>query len=149
MLNALVAYVHFLAAFTLVFSIIFEWFTYSRNVTLIEAKRLQTIDVIYGISAAVVLVFGFLRILYFEKGSEFYFHSPFYKVKLYTFLVVGILSIYPTVKFFKWRKVTTLGVAPTFKEEEFKIIKWILRVEVAGLLIIILSASFMAKGIGY
>lgn len=149
MINALVAYVHFLAAFTLVFSIIFEWFTYSRSVTLIEAKRLQTIDIIYGISAAVVLVFGFLRILYFEKGSEFYFHSPFYKVKLYTFLVVGILSIYPTVKFFKWRKVTTLGVAPTFKEEEFKIIKWILRVEVAGLLIIILSASFMAKGIGY
>lgn len=149
MINALVAYVHFLAAFTLVFSIIFEWFTYSRHLTLIEAKRLQTIDIVYGVSAAVVLVFGFLRILYFEKGSEFYFQNPFYKIKLYAFLVVGILSIYPTVKFFKWRKVTKLGVAPTFKEEEFKIIKWILRAEVAGLLIIILSASFMAKGVGY
>ena len=149
MINALVAYVHFLAAFILVFSIIFEWFTYSRNLTLIEAKRLQAIDIVYGVSAAIVLVFGFLRILYFEKGSEFYFHNPFYKIKLYAFLVVGILSIYPTVKFFKWRKVTKLGVAPTFKEEEFKIIKWILRAEVAGLLIIILSASFMAKGIGY
>lgn len=149
MINALVAYVHFLAAFTLVFSIIFEWFTYSRHLTLIEAKRLQTIDIIYGVSAAVVLVFGFLRILYFEKDSEFYFQNPFYKIKLYAFLVVGLLSIYPTVKFFKWGKVTKLGVAPTFKEEEFKIIKWILRAEVAGLLIIILSASFMAKGIGY
>lgn len=149
MINALVAYVHFLAAFILVFSIIFEWFTYSRNLTLIEAKRLQAIDIVYGVSAAIVLVFGFLRILYFEKGSEFYFHSPFYKIKLYAFLVVGILSIYPTVKFFKWRKLTKLGVAPTFQEDEFKIIKWILRAEVAGLLIIILSASFMAKGVGY
>lgn len=149
MINALVAYVHFLAAFTLVFSIIFEWFTYSRSPTLIEAKRLQTIDIVYGVSAAVVLVFGFLRILYFEKGSEFYFQNPFYKIKLYAFLVVGLLSIYPTVKFFKWRKVTKLGGTPTFQEDEFKIIKWILRAEVAGLLIIILSASFMAKGIGY
>lgn len=148
-INALAAYIHFLAAFTLVFSILFEWVTYNRNITLIEAKRIQRVDIVYGISAGVILIFGFLRLIYFEKGASFYFGNPFYKIKLYTFLMVGILSIYPTIKFIKWRKLTKLGIAPTFEESEFKIVKWILRIEVMGLFIIILAASLMAKGIGY
>lgn len=149
MANALVAYIHFLAAFTLVSSIVFEWLTYNRNITLIEAKRIQFIDIVYGISAGVVLVFGFMRLFYFEKGSAFYLDSPFYKVKLYTFLLVGVLSIYPTIKFIKWRKEIKLGIAPKYDDKEFKAIQWILRIEIIGLLIIILAASFMAKGISY
>ena len=148
MLHSAPATAHFIAAFAIVFSVLFEWTTYNKNITLAEAKRIQGADIMYGISAVIVLIFGFMRLLYFEKGSEFYFSSPFYKIKLYTFLVVGILSIYPTIKFIKWRKETKLDVAPAVKEDEYHIIKWILRFEVIGLLIILLAASLMAKGIG-
>lgn len=149
MINAIIAYIHFLAAFTLVFALLFEWVTYSKSISLVEAKRLQRVDMLYGISATVILIFGFLRVLYFEKGSEFYFNNPFFQMKLFTFLIVGIFSIYPTIKFLQWRKDTNSNKFPSFTDKEFTTIKWILRIEAIGLLVIILAASLMAKGIGY
>jgi len=148
-INAFVAYIHFIAAFTLVFSILYEWITFNKSIALLEAKRIQRIDIMYGVSAGVILIFGFLRVLYFEKGSEFYFGTPFFQIKLYTFLLLGLISIYPTIKFLKWREDTNLGIAPVVTEKEFTIVKWILRIEVIGLLVIILAASLMAKGVGY
>lgn len=147
--NSIIAYFHFLAAFGVVLSVTYEWITFSRSLTLLDANRIQKADLIYGVSAGFVLVFGYLRLFYFEKGSDFYFGNTFYHLKLYTFAVVGIISIYPTIRFWKWRKVTRSGSPPVIEEKEFIIIRWILRMEVIGLLVMILAASLMAKGVGY
>ena len=146
--SAIIGYFHFIAAFGVVCSVVFEWVTFSRNPTLLEATKIQKADIIYGISAGLVLIFGFLRLFYFEKGSEYYFGNQFYYIKLYTFAVVGMISIYPTIRFFKWRKITKVGSSPIIDDVEFKIIQWILRIEVVGLLIMVFAASMMAKGIG-
>ncbi len=146
--SAIIASFHFIAAFGIVCSILFEWVTFSKKPTLLEAIRIQKADIIYGISAGLVLIFGFLRVFYFEKGSEYYFGSQLYYIKLYTFAVVGIISIYPTIRFFKWRKITKVGNVPNINNIEFKIIHWILRIEVLGLLVMVFAASMMAKGIG-
>ena len=42
--------------------------TMSRTPTLVEAKRLQRCDQWYGLCAVMVLIVGFLRVVYFEKG---------------------------------------------------------------------------------
>jgi len=146
--SSLVAFLHFIGAFGVVLSVFYEWVTYDRKLTLIDAKRIQTADLVYGISAALVLIFGFLRVFYFEKGSEYYLDNLFYNLKLYTFLIAGILSIYPTVRFWKWRKITKAGHTPIFDEKEFVMICWVLRIEVISLVIMIFSASMMAKGFG-
>ncbi len=145
--SAIIAYFHFIAAIGIVCSVLFEWVTFSKNPSLVEAKRIQTADMIYGISAGLVLIFGFLRLFYFEKGSEYYFGNQFFYVKLYTFAVVGIVSIYPTTRFFKWRKITKVGNNPIIEGVEYMIIQWILRIEVIGLLVMIFAASMMAKGV--
>jgi len=62
---------------------------------------------------------------------------------------VGLLSIYPTVRFLMWRKFTNEGKAPEIDDKECSMILWSLRAEVFGLMIAILAASLMAKGIGY
>jgi len=147
--SSIIAYLHFIAAFGVVLSVTYEWVTFGKSLTLLDAKRIQKADMTYGISAGLVLIFGFLRLFYFEKGSEYYFGNQFYYIKLYAFSVVGIISIYPTIRFWKWRKVTQAGNLPIIEEKEFMIIRWILRVEVIGLLIMILAASMMAKDIGY
>ncbi len=147
--SSIIAYLHFMAAFGVVLSVTYQWVTFDRSLTLLDARRIQKADIIYGVSAGSVLVFGYLRLFYFEKGSDYYFGDSFYYLKLYTFALVGIISIYPTVRFWKWRKTTKAGNPPVIEEKEFVITRWILRVEVIGLLIMILAASMMAKGVGY
>jgi putative membrane protein len=64
------------------------------------------------------------------------------------FLAVGLLSIYPTVLFLGWRKATRAQQAPTMSDKQFNLTLMILRLEIALLVGIILSASLMAKGVG-
>ncbi|HVY24029.1 MAG TPA: DUF2214 family protein [Steroidobacteraceae bacterium] len=120
--NALFSFARFIAVFGIVDTLCFERLTMSRTPTFEEARRLQHCDGWYGIFAVAVLIAGFLRVFHFEKGSEFYFANPFFHAKLDLFAVIGVLSIYPSIRFVKWRAQKRLGMA--------------------------LCACFMARGIG-
>lgn len=146
--SALVAFAHFAAAFGVAATIFYEWFTFSRAPTLAEARRLALADLWYGICAGVVLLAGFGRALHFEKGWAFYQASPFFSLKLGLFLLVGLLSIYPTVQFIRWRGELKAGRAPQLGERQYRLILACLRAEALGVLAILLSASLMAHGVG-
>jgi putative membrane protein len=146
--SALFAFLHFVAVFGIVGTIFLEWQTMSRAPTCAEAMRLQLCDRWYGIFAMLVLVVGFLRVFYFEKGRAFYLGNPFFHAKLGLFVLVGLLSIYPTIRFIKWRAQTRQGLAPVVSEAEYRNIMMALRIEVVLLLGVALCASFMARGIG-
>lgn len=146
--SALIAFLHFTAAFGLVATVFFEWLTFSRTPTLVEARRLAKADRWYGISAAVLLVVGFSRAGFFEKGWSFYAHSPFFRLKLTLFLVMGLLSIVPTVRFFRWRAELQAGHAPVVTEAQFKRVSSCLALQLIVLLPLLASASLMAHGVG-
>ncbi len=74
-----------------------------------RARQLQLADLAFGASAGTILVVGFLRVFYFEKGSSYYFHSVPFIAKLTLFVIVSLLSIYPTVEFLSWRKHVKAG----------------------------------------
>ena len=95
-----------------------------------------------------LLVVGFIRVLYFEKGREFYFSNPFFHAKLTLFVLVGLLSIYPTIRFIKWGAQTKLGRPPVLAAGEFRKIRIVLHIELALLLGAALCASLMARGVG-
>jgi putative membrane protein len=147
MLSALVAAAHFIAAFGVVAAVFYEWLTFNRTPTLSEARRIQLCDAIYGLSSIALIVAGLLRVYYFEKGSDFYLSSPFFIAKIVLFGVVGLLSIYPTKQFIKWRPVTRAGKAPHMDEATFARISLLLKLEVVLLVVIVICASLMAKGI--
>jgi putative membrane protein len=147
LINSLFAYLHFLAAFGIFATLFYEWLTFNKNLTYAEARKIQKCDLWYGILAGVILVVGFLRVVYFEKGSGFYFSSPFFLIKLGLFLAVGLISIYPTMKFIAWRKDTRQDKSPTISEQDFSRISLVLNVEMIMLIALILSASLMARGI--
>lgn len=146
--NALFAFLHFVAVFGVVATLFFEWFTFSEAPTLAEARRLQAADRWYGLFAMLLLVVGFIRVFYFEKGSAYYFHNGFFHAKLTLFVLVGLLSIYPTIRFIKWAPDVKQGRAPVVPAEQFKTIRNLLRAEMLLLLGIALCASPMARGIG-
>jgi putative membrane protein len=70
--RSIFAFLHFAAVFGIVATIFLQWQTISRTPTLAEAKRIQICDRWYGVCAVAVLVVGFLRVFYFEKGPTFF-----------------------------------------------------------------------------
>ena len=145
--SALFAFLHFLAVFGIVGAIFFEWQTMSRAPSYREATRIQLCDRWYGIFAAIVLAVGFLRVFYFEKGWAFYKANPFFHAKLTLFVLIGLLSIYPTVRFIKWRPQTSQGFAPAVTEREYRRIMLVLHTEMLLLLAMAMCASLMVRGV--
>jgi putative membrane protein len=148
-ISAVFAFLHFLAVFGIIATIFLEWQTMSPAPTLAEARRIQRCDRWYGIFAAGVLVVGFLRAVYFEKGMAFYAASPFFHAKLGLFVLVGLLSVYPTIRFIRWGAQTRQGLTPVVTADEYRWIMLMLRAELIGLLGVALCASLMARGVGF
>jgi len=146
--KSLVAYMHFLCAFGIAATLFYEWFTFSRTPTALEAKRLALADRWYGIFAVALLIAGFTRAFHFEKGMDFYLHSPFFHLKITLFVVIGLLSIYPTIRFIRWRPDIQAGRAPTITDAQFKLISRSLAAEMILLVALLLCASLMANGVG-
>ncbi len=147
-ISATFAFLHFLAVFGIFATVFLEWQTMSAAPSHAEARRIQRCDRWFGVFAAVVLAVGFLRVYYFEKGHAFYYANPFFRAKLTLFVLVGLLSIYPTIRFVKWRAQTRQGLAPVLAAGEHKLIMTLLRVELLLLLAMAMCASLMARGVG-
>lgn len=147
-MSALFAFLHHLAAFALFATLVVEFVLLKDDLTLKSARRLQAVDLVYGISAALILVIGGLRVMYFEKGAEYYLHSTPFLLKMTLFLIVGLLSVVPTIEFFSWRKFLTQGQTPVISAAKLRTIRLILHLELVGLVLILLFAALMAKGMG-
>jgi putative membrane protein len=145
--SAFFAFLHFAAVFGIFCTVFYEWMAFSRAPTLEDARRIQQCDRWYGACAMALLAIGFLRVVYFEKGAGFYFANPFFHLKIGLFVLVGLLSIYPTLKFIGWGKATRQGQAPSVTEKEFTNIRRLLGLELLLLLAVALCASLMARGI--
>lgn len=146
---AFVAFVHYVAAFTLVAALVVEFVLVRDELTIRRARQLQLADMALGAAAGVVLVAGLLRVFYFEKGAAYYFHNLAFLAKLSLFVIVALLSIYPTVEFLSWRKAVKQGQAPMVSDRKLRALRRVIHWELAGIVLIILCAALMAKGIGW
>ena len=100
------------------------------------------------ISAAIaVLATGFARAWWGVKGTSWYFHQPLLHLKLALFIVIGLLSIKPTLMFLRWRrKLDVDGQLPADVEiREAR--RWVL-VEAYLPVLVPLAATLLARGVG-
>jgi putative membrane protein len=140
------AFLHHLAAFTLVATLAIEYVLIRQELTLATARRLTITDAVFGASAGVLLVVGLLRVFYFEKGASYYFTSHAFLGKLVLFVIIGLISIMPTVEFLRWRKSIRAGQAPAVSARKILALRRIIHWELAGVVLILLFAAMMAKG---
>jgi putative membrane protein len=147
-INSLMATLHHLCAFAVTATLVYEFVAFRRNLTVEEARRILKVDTAYGISAGLLVVVGLLRVFFFEKGSAFYLNNHMYWTKMGLFILVGLLSIYPTVRFLKWRTPLQENRAPEIPEDEFRKIRRLLHLELVGIGLILVVAPMMARGIG-
>jgi putative membrane protein len=148
-MSALFAFLHHVAAFTLVGALAVEFASIRGELTVARARTLQLADAAVGVSAAVVLLVGGLRVFYFEKGSEYYFHSAPFIAKVGIFVLVALLSIYPTVEFVSWTKALEQGRVPEVGPRKLRTMRALIHWELAGVVALLLCAALMARGAGY
>ena len=146
--HSIMASLHHLAAFTVAATLIYEFVAYRKGLGVEEARRIQRVDLVYGISAGLVVLVGLLRVFFFEKGANYYTHNPMFWIKMSLFVIIGLLSIYPTIRFIKWNSFISAGQAPEIPDDEFKRIRLLLSLELVGLALILFAAPAMARGIG-
>ena len=144
-MNILIAFLHHLAVFTLVVSLVVELVLMHQSFNQQVAKTLRTFDGLYGAAAAMILIIGSVRVMFYAKGADYYLHSGPFLIKMVIFAGLGLISIYPTIVFYKWGKTLRQGMLPNFCDEQRSRIVGILYAELVGLVLIILSAVLMAK----
>lgn len=148
-MSVLFAFLHHLAAFTLVAALAVEFVLMRGEITALSARWLQRTDMVFGLSAGVLLLVGLLRVFYFDKGPAYYFHSWPFLAKLVLFLLVGLLSVPPTLEFLSWRRVLREGGVPALSDARRRRLRMLMHLELAGVVLILLCAALMARGVGY
>ena len=126
----------------------YEFIAYRKNMGIEEIRRIQRVDLAYGISAGLLLIVGLLRVFFFEKGVNFYMNNPFFWLKMTAFLLVALLSIDPTIRYIRWNRTLRQNAVPEISESEYKRTRFLLWLEIIGIGVILLAAPLMARGIG-
>ena len=145
-MNILIPYLHYIGIMALMGSLISEHLILKPSIKKDQIKSLATIDLIYGLSAILVLTTGLLRWFVYGKGYDFYMSSPLFHIKLTLFIIIGILSIFPTIKFLKWRKQIKRGDEPVITEKGVKNLLMFIRIELLIITVIPLIAVLIARG---
>lgn len=125
-MSTLFAFLHHLAAFTLVSAIAVEFTLIRQELTPAAA--------------------GLLRVFYFEKGEAYYFSSHAFMTKFAVFIALAAFSAVPTVEFLSWRKALRAGEVPLPSPKKMRLVTSVIHGELIGIVIILLCAAIMARG---
>ena len=108
-------------------------------------RRLGRLDLIYGITALVLLLTGIARIIWGAKGLTWYVSQPLFHLKMLLFIVTALLSLRSTFTIRRW--VKALNVAGTLPQPESVrfVRKWIM-VQAHLIPVIAVIAVFWARG---
>ena len=147
-LEAVLAYLHLLAILTMVVFIAseaalcrVEWL----NAAVVE--RLAKVDRVYGIAALAVIATGVARTWWGMKGTAWYWTNPLLHLKLTLFVVVGLISIFPTMRYLRWRQaLRATGALPS--EAEVRKTRKLVMIQAHIIAVIPLLAVFLARGFG-
>lgn len=105
--------------------------------------RTTSIDLWYGVLAALIVIVGFARAIFAAKGWNYYEHNLFFWLKIGTFVLIALLSVPPTIRYLRWRSAASLP-----SEGEVNGMRRILWAEVALFALLPIFAAAMARGFG-
>jgi putative membrane protein len=111
----------------------------------IDVRRLARLDGGFGATAGLILIIGACRVVWGGKGWDFYAANPFFWAKVATFLIIGLVSIAPTLRFIAWLRA--LKADPSFQPDEAdrRKVRTALGVEALLLVPLLAFAAAMAR----
>lgn len=135
-------YLHLIAIVVLAGALLIQNMAISRNISGEDARNLAKVNTVVIVSALLVLLFGLALWFWVGKPEEFYTANILFKVKLGLYVLLALLSVAPTHFLLGHRQsdAENLSVpAPLI---------WVLRTEIAVLLVLPVLAVLMARGVG-
>ncbi|WP_020536350.1 DUF2214 family protein [Lewinella cohaerens] len=143
-LEILVRYLHFIGIFTWVSALVLQWVLLKPLLSRQQIQQLAKIDMVYGLSAMLVVGMGLTLWFGLGKPTAYYSENPIFHAKVGLAVIVGLLSIYPTVFFARHRK----GDDPTSEVVLPARIRQVVTLELVIMLVIPFLATLMAAGVG-
>jgi putative membrane protein len=143
LLDLVLAVTHHLLIFSLFGVLIAEFVVVRPGMTNVMVDRVAAIDLWYGVLAALILAVGFGRAIFAAKGWLYYSHNAFFWAKIGVFVIIGLLSIPPTLAFIGWRRAPDM-----LEDRQISRIRSLLWVEVGLFLLLPVFAAAMARGYG-
>lgn len=148
LLDAFLSFAHFLFAFGVLGALAAEAWLLRLKVTPEIRALLLRVDMMYGFAAMAVILAGLARVFWGAKAASFYATEPFFWAKMAVFLAVGVVSIAPTLAFFRWRAAAKNNPSYAPDDAEVAKLRRLVRLELVVFMFIPLFAALMARGLG-
>jgi putative membrane protein len=147
-IDALLAYVHFIAVFGVGAHLALELAWLRVHLDSAAITRLARANWSYLSAVLAALATGGLRLGFGITSPGFYGANPMFYAKLVAFVAIGLLSIWPTLVFVRWVRQAQRGTAFAPGQQEIAgVRRWVLA-EMLLFALIPLLAALMARGIG-
>lgn len=146
--DALLAYFHFVAIIGMASMLSAEFAQLVHRDSVTDLRRLKRLDGMYGLFAILTLASGIGRLLWGAKGSAFYLSNPVFHTKLSLFVLAGLISIYPTIQYFKWAESAKADARFTPPAASTARVRSLIITQLVLLASIPLAATLMARGVG-
>lgn len=147
LIDALLAYAHFLSIFFLAWFLGRQWLLLRGGAPSLAPETLTRTDTGYFISAGMVLITGVARMFSTGKPIVFYTHNGAFHALIGLFVLVGLLSIVPTMTYQRWRRYRRDDAGFEIPAREWRWMRALVAVELCVLVLIPLVAVLMARGI--
>jgi putative membrane protein len=148
MTDLILAIAHHLSVFTLAGLLIAEVALLRPGVTPDRIRQLGVVDAAYGGVALLIIIVGVLRVIFGDKGADYYIHNWAFWLKMAAFLAVGLLSVPPTLAILGWRR--KLAADPAFSPDTATVanLRRFFTGEIVAFALIPVFAAAMARGYG-
>lgn len=145
MLDLVLAILHHILAFGLVAMLMAESVLVKPGMTGETVRRVAGIDAGYGAASVLLILVGVGRLLFAAKGWTWYQDNIWFWAKMAAFLLVGLLSAPPTIRYIRWRKQFGDDPAWTPSDAEIAGVRRLIALELLGIALIIIFAATMAR----
>ncbi len=148
MTDLILAIAHHLCVFTLAGLLIAEVALLRPGIAGERIRQIGAVDAAYGAMAGLVIVVGVLRVIFGDKGADYYIHNWAFWLKMAAFLIVGLLSVPPTLAILGWRR--QLKANPGFTPDPLLVgrLRRFFTGEIVAFAFIPAFAAAMARGYG-
>lgn len=140
------ASLHHLLLIGLVAILTFELAVVREGLAASAIRRVARADSLYGLLALALLIVGFSRVYFGIKGPDFYFESHVFWTKIAAFVLVGLLSIPPTLRILGWSRAARHDPAYIAPPADIAAARRFMHIEAGVLLLIPILAAAMARG---
>jgi putative membrane protein len=147
-LDLLLAVAHHFAVFAVFGLLLMEVAVLRPGLGAERIRQLGVIDGLYGAASVLVLVAGVARVIWGAAGWEYYTTNWVFWAKMAAFVLVGLLSVPPTIAVLRWR--TELAANPAFAPDDAQVgrLRRFFAGELVAFALIPAFAAAMARGYG-